>query len=229
MAKEIAKEMATEIAKEVAIKKAAEVAEETKKQKVDLKLMLQLFITFFKISPITFGGGFAMIPIMEEELVHKRKWIGREEIVDVFAVSQSVPGAIAVNSATFVGYQIGGIPGALVSLVGIVIPTFVIIIILGALLASFQHNVHVQAALQGIRPVVVALIASAALKMSKVSLVDKVSYSLCAICVVALLAFKSLNLILVIFLGAFLGIAIVKIKEAQKHPAAVRKVRGEKL
>jgi len=198
------------------------------KKKIDTKLMLELFMTFFKISPITFGGGFAMIPIMEEELVNKKKWIGKEEIVDIFAVCQSVPGAIAVNSATFVGYQIGGIPGALVSLLGIVIPTFVIIIILGALLASFQHNIHVQAALQGIRPVVVALIASAAYKMSRVSLVDKVCLTLFAVCVAVLMLFKSLNLILVIFAGAFLGIMIVKVKSTQHQLLAQNKVRGEK-
>lgn len=198
------------------------------KKKINSKLMLELFMTFFKISPITFGGGFAMIPIMEEELVNKKKWIGKEEIVDIFAVCQSVPGAIAVNSATFVGYQIGGIPGALVSLLGIVIPTFVIIIILGALLASFQHNIHVQAALQGIRPVVVALIASAAFKMSKVSLVDKVCVSLFAVCVLALMLFKSLNLILVIFAGAFLGVMIVKVKSTQHQIGVQNKVRSEK-
>jgi len=198
------------------------------KKKIDPKLMYELFMTFFKISPITFGGGFAMIPIMEEELVNKKKWIGKEEIVDIFAVCQSVPGAIAVNSATFVGYQIGGIPGALASLLGIVIPTFVIIIILGALLASFQHNIHVQAALQGIRPVVVALIASAAFKMSKVSLVDKVCLTLFAVCVVALMLFKSLNLIFVIFAGAFLGIMIVKVKSTQHQIGVQNKVRSEK-
>jgi chromate transporter len=202
---------------------------EKENKKINYKLLFDLFMTFFKISPITFGGGFAMIPIMEEELVHKRKWIGKEEIVDVFAVSQSVPGAIAVNSATFVGYQIGGIPGALASLLGIVIPTFIIIIILGALLASFQHNIHVQAALQGIRPVVVALIGSAAYKMSKVSLVDKVCITLCVACIMSLLLFKSLNLILVIFLGAALGIMVVKVKEVQNYSLAQKKVRGEKF
>jgi len=198
------------------------------KKKIDPKLMYELFMTFFKISPITFGGGFAMIPIMEEELVNKKKWIGKEEIVDIFAVCQSVPGAIAVNSATFVGYQIGGIPGAIASLLGIVIPTFVIIIILGALLASFQHNIHVQAALQGIRPVVVALIASAAYKMSKVSLVDKICLTLFAVCVLVLMLFKSLNLILVIFAGAFLGIMIVKVKTTQHQLGVQNKVRSEK-
>lgn len=199
------------------------------KKKIDFKLLLDLFFVFFKISPITFGGGFAMIPIMEDVMVHKKKWIGKEDLVDVFAVCQSVPGAIAVNSATFVGYQIAGIPGALISLIGIVLPTFIIIIILGVIFASFQHNVHVQAALAGIRPVVVALIAAAAYKMSKVSVVDKTTFALCALCILALMLFKSLNLILVIIAGAILGILLVQLKKLQKHTASEKKASGEEL
>ena len=201
---------------------------ENVKVKVNLKFLLEIFLIFFKISPITFGGGFAMIPIIEEEVVQKKKWMGKENLVDVFAVSQSLPGAIAVNSATFVGYQIGGIPGALSALIGIVIPTFVIIIILGTLLGTFQHNVYVQAALQGIRPVVVALIASAAVKMGKVSLVDKICVAIFIICLATLMMFKNLNLILVIFAGAFVGIAIMKIREA-RNKATAREKAGETL
>ncbi|MDR3602348.1 MAG: chromate transporter [Desulfosporosinus sp.] len=211
-----------------------------KKDKLNYKLLYEIFITFFMISPITFGGGFAMIPIMEDEMVHKRKWIDKEKLVDIFAVSQSIPGAIAVNSATFMGYQIAGIPGALAALVGIVLPTFAIILVLGVLLASFQSNIHVQAALQGIRPVVVALIASAAYKMSKVSLVDITSSAIFGIFILSLLLFKNLNLIFVIFMGAFIGIMIRKISKVVKQtipvpvpeslpvPQTQKKVSGEK-
>lgn len=199
------------------------------KEKINLKFLYEIFMIFFKVSPITFGGGFAMIPIMEEEIVHKKKWMAKENLVDIFAVSQSLPGAIAVNSATFVGYQIGGVLGALAALFGIVIPTFIIIIVLGALLGSFQHNIHVQAALQGIRPVVVALIASAAYKMGRVSLVDKICIAICVICIVSLLVFKNLNLILVIFLGAFIGIVITKVKGLQDKRIAEKKASGESL
>lgn len=199
------------------------------KKKINYRFLYEIFMIFFKISPITFGGGFAMIPIMEEEIVHKKKWMGKENLVDIFAVSQSLPGAIAVNSATFVGYQIGGIPGAIAALLGIILPTFAIIIVLGALLGSFQHNIHVQAALQGIRPVVVALIASAAFKMSKVSLVDKTCLGICIVCILALLLFKSLSLILVIFLGAITGIMIMKLKTFQSQHASQKKASGETL
>ncbi|SPF54536.1 Chromate transporter family protein [Candidatus Desulfosporosinus infrequens] len=202
-----------------------------KKDKRDYKLLFELFLAFFKISPITFGGGFAMIPIMEDVMVEKKKWLEKEKLVDIFAVSQSIPGAIAVNSATFVGYQIAGIPGALAALVGIVLPTFGIILVLGVLLASFQHNIHVQAALEGIRPVVVALIGSAAYKMSRVSIVDKTSLAIFVVCLASLLVFKSLNLILVIFLGAMVGISISKVTKTLKQTVSVsqKKVSSEKL
>lgn len=203
------------------------------KKKISFKFLFEIFLVFFKISPITFGGGFAMIPIMEDEMVNKKKWLSKENLVDIFAVSQSLPGAIAVNSATFVGYQIGGVSGALSALFGIVLPTFGIIIVLGALLGSFQHNIHVQAALQGIRPVVVALIASAAYKMSKVSIVDKICLTICAVCILSLLLIKSLNLILVIFLGAIIGVLIVKVKETQHQHVSPKisqkKASGERL
>ncbi|WP_407309150.1 chromate transporter [Desulfosporosinus sp. SB140] len=200
-----------------------------KKSKISFKFLFEIFMIFFKISPITFGGGFAMIPIMEEDIVHKKKWMAKENLIDIFAVSQSLPGAIAVNSATFVGYQIGGVPGALAALFGIIIPTFVIIVILGALLGSFQHNIHVQAALEGIRPIVVALIASAAFKMGRVSLVDKICVAICSICILSLLVFKNLNLILVIFLGAFIGIVIMKVKGLQDKHLDQKKASGETL
>jgi len=199
------------------------------KKKPNYKFMYEIFLVFFKISPITFGGGFAMIPIMEDEMVNKKKWLSKENLVDIFAVSQSLPGAIAVNSATFVGYQIGGISGALSALLGIVLPTFGIIILLGALLGTFQHNIHLQAALGGIRPVVVALIASAAYKMGQVSLVDKTCLAICAVCILTLLAFKSLNLILVILFGAIFGIMIVKVKKIRKLHGAQKKARGETI
>lgn len=203
--------------------------EKMEKKKTNYKFMLEIFLVFFRISPMTFGGGFAMIPIMEDKMVNKKKWLSKENLVDIFAVSQSLPGAIAVNSATFVGYQIGGVLGALSAMLGIVLPTFGIIILLAALLGSFQHNLHVQAALQGIRPVVVALIASAAYKMSKVSIVDKTCLAICAVCILALLLFKNLNLILVIFVGALFGIAIVKAKEIQNLHVSQKEASGEKL
>ena len=95
------------------------------------KKLVQIFWTFFKISPVTFGGGFAMIPLIEEEIVEKRKWLTSDDITEVFALSQSIPGAVAINSATFIGNRIGGIKGALAAMIGVSLPTFFIVLALG--------------------------------------------------------------------------------------------------
>lgn len=192
-----------------------------KKVNYNFKLLFEIFYTFFKISPITFGGGFAMIPVLETEMVEKKKWVEKEKIVDIFAVAQSVPGAIAVNAATFLGYQLAGIPGALVAALGMIIPTFVIIIILGTLLVSFQHNVFVKAALAGIRPVIVALIATAAFKMGRVALSDRVSRAIAVVCIITLLVFKSINLIFIIISGAIIGVSLTIITDRIKTAKAI--------
>lgn len=175
--------------------------------KGNLKLLFEIFAVFFKISPVSFGGGFAMIPILELEIADKKKWIKREKLADVFTISQTVPGAVAVNSAIFLGYQLAGTAGAVAAMLGMVIPTFIIIIILGTLFISFQHNVFVQAALKGVRPVVVALILAAAWKMRKNTLIDKITYCIFAFTFIVLCFFQNISLILVILFGAMAGIA----------------------
>ena len=157
-------------------------AKETKlmeENKVNAKFIFRIFLSFFKISPLSFGGGFAMIPIIEDEVVHKQKWVTKEQIVDIFAIIQSLPGAIAVNAASLVGYQIAGVFGAIAAFLGVILPTFAIMVVFGAMLITYQHNFFVQAALQGIPgSVVVAMIASAAYKMSKGTIVDKTCFAI---------------------------------------------------
>src|SRR3954454_9796164 len=104
------------------------------------RILFQLFWTFFKIAPSTFGGGFAMIPLIEKEVVEKRKWLKSEEVADVFALSQSVPGAVAINSATFIGQRIGGVKGAIAAMIGVSLPTFFIVLILGVLYFFIQDH-----------------------------------------------------------------------------------------
>lgn len=184
-----------------------------KPKDIDFKLLFKIFLTFFKISPFTFGGGFSMIPILETEMVEKKKWIESKKIVDIFAVAQSVPGAIAVNSATFIGYHLAGIPGALAAALGMVMPTFAIIILLAVVLVSYQSNMYVQSAFKGIRPTVVALIAIAAYKMGKASIKDRTSIVICVIAGITLLFLKSINIFFFIIAGVFLGIVIVSAKD----------------
>lgn len=188
-----------------------------KLKKLNFRFLFEIFFTFFKISPFTFGGGFSMIPILETEMVQKKKWIESEKITDMFAVSQTVPGAIAVNSATFIGYQLAGVPGAVAAAFGIVTPTFIIIILLSIVLVSCQNNSYVQAAFKGIRPVVVSLIAIAAVKMGKSSLKDKTSWAVCILATISLFIFKKINLVFFIIAGAFAGIVIFKFRNLIKE------------
>lgn len=182
-------------------------------RQLNFKLLFSLFFTFFKLSPVSFGGGFAMIPVLETEIVYKKKWIDDKQMIDTLVLAQSAPGAIASNSAIFIGYQIAGVSGAIAAMIGMIIPTFIIVLILASLFVFFQTNHYVLAALNGIRPVIVALIASAAYKMSKTTLIDINCWIICLACVAVLLFCQNINIMVVILSGAFIGIVIMKVKE----------------
>ncbi|RST71526.1 chromate transporter [Siminovitchia acidinfaciens] len=188
-------------------------------------LLLQLFWTFMKISPVTFGGGFVMMPLMKKEVVEKKKWIKDEEIVDSFALAQSAPGSVAVNSAAFVGYRIAGVKGALAATVGMMIPTFFIVIILSLLFLTVRNNHFVEAAFKGIRPAVVALIVYAALTTVRSSITDKSTLTV-MISAVILLIFFHMHPILLIAAGILSGIAITKIK-ASKADSRLARTQAE--
>lgn len=128
---------------------------------------LSLFTSFFKIGAFTFGGGYAMIPIIEHEVIDRRGWVAREEFLDLLTLAQSAPGPIALNTAVFVGYKTGGMRGALASILGIVIPSFTIILLIAILFADIRHNTWVDAAFKGMRPAVVALIVAPVLKLAR--------------------------------------------------------------
>ena len=117
------------------------------------------FKTFFKIGAFTFGGGYAMIPIIESEIVEKRKWISKDEFVDLIAVAQSCPGVFAINLSTFIGYKIKRVPGAICTTLATALPSFIIILLIALFFHSFQDNPVVESIFKGIRPAVVALIA----------------------------------------------------------------------
>jgi len=125
-------------------------------------IFLELFLAFFKIGLFTFGGGYAMIPLIQQEVVGNQ-WLTLTELTDYMAISQSTPGAFAVNIATFVGVDRGGLLGALIAASAVVLPSLIIILIIAKTFANFQNNKWVQGALFGMRPVVIGLIASAVL------------------------------------------------------------------
>ena len=129
---------------------------------------LTLFLTFFKIGAFTFGGGYAMLPLIQREIVEKRKWITNDDILEVVAIAESTPGPIAVNSATFVGYRTGGFSGALLATLGVVLPSFAVILAISFVLREFESLKAVQYAFSGIRAGVLALVLKALWSMYKI-------------------------------------------------------------
>lgn len=152
-----------------------------------MKLLLDLFLIFARIGGFTFGGGYAMLPMLQKEVVEKRKWATQEELMDYYAIGQCTPGIIAVNTATFIGYKLKGVSGAIFATMGVIAPSIVIVGIIAAFISGFQDIEIVQHAFAGIRAAVVALIASSVLKLSKKSIVDKITFVIFLI--VALLSF----------------------------------------
>ncbi|AFH64141.1 chromate transporter [Paenibacillus caseinilyticus] len=136
-------------------------------------LLVKMFWSFVRISPMTFGGGYAMIPLLEREFVEKRQWITREEMSSGLAVAGSAPGGIGVNAAAFIGYRMKGVPGAAAAILGITLPTFFIVLVLGLAFAQVQHHPKAAAALAGIQAGVAALILVSAYNMGRSSLVDR--------------------------------------------------------
>lgn len=137
-----------------------------------MNILVNLFVTFAKIGVCTFGGGYAMLPILQRELVETRGWATQEELADYYAVGQCTPGIIAVNTATFVGYNQAGWVGGIVATLGLVFPCLVIIMAIAAFLSNFMHLEVVAHAFNGVRAGVVALILSSVLKLLKSSVVD---------------------------------------------------------
>lgn len=170
-----------------------------------MKELWELFAIFFKMGSFTFGGGYAMLPIIQEEIVNKRNWATDEEILDYYAIGQSTPGIIAVNTATFIGYNQKGIIGGIVATLGIVSPSIILITIIATFFTNFQDYVLVQHAFGGIRVVVAALIFNTVLKMYKDSVKDWVGILL-FIASFLLLAFLDITPIIVIITSAIIGI-----------------------
>ena len=184
-----------------------------------LKNALILFTTFFKIGAFTFGGGYAMIPIIEKEMCEKHKWLKGEEILDIFAISESTPGPIAINSATFVGYRVAGTIGSFFATLGVVLPSFVIILIVARIYKKFQESNIVKGCMTGLRPTVIGLIAGAVLTIGQTvffpngfALQSLDLYAIITslvICLIGILLIfkKKVHPILLVVVSAALGIA----------------------
>ena len=179
-------------------------------------IYLELFIVFFKIGLFSFGGGLAMLPLLEKELV-SRGWITAHEFYNIIAVAQVTPGAISVNIATYVGAEVGGIFGSFCATLGVILPSFIIILIVAKCFMQFQKSIVIKGCMSGLKPAVVGLIGSAVISMSSTVFIpdgfnttvftDISFYTTLIIFLISVvLAFKKLNPILIICLSAILGI-----------------------
>lgn len=137
-----------------------------------MKLLMEMFLTFAKVGVMTFGGGYAMLPILQREVVENKGWATEEELMDYFAIGQCTPGVIAVNTATFIGQKFKGFWGAVFATVGVVFPSLVIISLLAGVIEAFSHIIWVQHAFGGIRVCVCVLITNAVVKLFKKAVVD---------------------------------------------------------
>lgn len=173
-----------------------------------MPLLLDLFCAFFRIGLFTFGGGYAMLPLLQREIVEKKKWATEEEMLDYFAVGQCTPGVIAVNTATFVGFKEKKLSGAIFATLGVVSPSLVIITVIAALLSNFSHIAAVQNAFAGIRVAVCVLILNSIVKLWKKSVVDKLTLGVFIAVFLGSVLLSHVSPVVFIVAAAVLGIVV---------------------
>ena len=186
-----------------------------------MTILLELFWVFFQIGLFTFGGGYAMIPMMQDFIVDQKGWVSYEEIMNFIAISESTPGPFAINMATFVGTSQYGILGAIVATIAVILPSFIIILLVAKLFANFSKNKYVKAALGGIRPVVIGLISVVGISLVYShalpnGILENVVIEwrylvLVAICLLIKFKFKKLSPIYLILISAGLGLILYSI------------------
>ncbi len=179
-----------------------------------MKELFDLFFTFAKVGVMTFGGGYAMLPILQREVAEKKKWATDEELMDYFAIGQCTPGVIAVNTATFIGQKLKGIVGGIVATLGVVFPSLIIISLLAGVIEAFSHLEWVQHAFGGIRICVCVLIINAVVKLFKKAVVD---WKTLIVFIIVTLGsvFTELSPVIFVLAAALIGIAL-KVIEGRK-------------
>ena len=174
-----------------------------------MKKLLDLFLVFARVGVLTFGGGYAMIPMLEREIVDRHGWASSEELMDYYAVGQCTPGIIAVNTATFVGYSVAGVPGGIVATLGVVFPSLIIITLIAGILTNFADIPAVRSAFAGIRVCVCVLIFNAVVKLQKKAVPDKAALVLC-LAVFLLSMFLDVSPVVFVLLCAAAGILLTR-------------------
>lgn len=176
-----------------------------------MRILIELFISFMRIGGFTFGGGYAMLPLIQKEIVERRGWASDEEVLDYFTIGQITPGVIAVNTATFIGYKKAGILGGMVSTLGVIFPSIVIISIIAAVLTNFAELPVVIHAFNGIRACVCVLILIAVYNMCKKSVVD-VFTALIFIATAVLTVLKVTSPVVLVIVAGVVGVLFQLIK-----------------
>lgn len=175
-----------------------------------MKELIEIFISFFKVSSVTFGGGYAMLPILQREIVEKKAWIAEEKIIDYYAISQGLPGIIAINVAIFIGKERKGILGGIAGALGIAGPCLLIITFIAAFLSNFQDNPIVRNAFGGIAVCVSALILNSVIGLWKKAIVDRIGILIFIAVLVGMLVLEISPIVLIIA-GAIFGVAAKKL------------------
>lgn len=178
-----------------------------------MNILLDLYISFVKIGFMTFGGGYAMLPILEREVVDKKKWATSEEVLDYYAIGQSTPGVIAINTATFCGYKIAKNIGGLVASLGFITPSIIIITLISNFLENFSHIAAIQHAFAGIRIAVCALVLYSVIKMIKKNARSLGKFAVFFLTFLAIAVLNISPVIIVIGVG-LLGIILGRVRNA---------------
>ena len=181
-----------------------------------MNILLDLFLTFARIGGLTFGGGYAMLPILQREVAENKKWTTEEELMDYYAIGQCTPGVIAVNVATFIGYKIAGIIGGIIATLGVITPSVIIITLIAAFLTNFADLPIVTHAFNGVRVCVCVLILNAIIKLGKKSIVDKLTFAI-FIAVSILSIVTSLSPIIYIIISGVIGALIYKFRGGKEE------------
>ena len=180
-----------------------------------VKLLLELFWAFARVGALTFGGGYAMLPIIQREVAEKKGWATEEELMDYFAIGQCTPGVIAVNTATFVGQKVAGVLGGAISTLGVVFPSMIIITLIAALVSNFADLAVVKNAFAGVRVCVCVLICNAVVKLWKKAVVDKVTMGI-FLAVVAGSLLLDLSPVVFVVLAGVAGVVLGNLGRKQK-------------
>ena len=177
--------------------------------------LLDIYLTFAKIGAFTFGGGYAMLPLLQKEVVEKHHWASEEDLLDYYAIGQCIPGIIATNTATFVGTQVRGIPGAIAATLGVITPSYIIITLIAAFIESFADIPAVQHAFNGIQVAVCVLILEAVIKMGRSAVKTTPCFLICLASFLILIVFSP-SPVYIILGAALLGLVFPKYKKEDK-------------